>query len=96
MIYREDNAIDRQGYHAKPRSQPVDTVYQVDGIRDKDHQKKGQWDADEWCNSVYAKQSIEVVDVQASQGEHQRGEYLDDELLAIANAYQIVSYTYYI
>ena len=80
----------QQGHAAQARSQAVDAVDEVDGISDEHYHKDGEGHAYPRGKLMDAQQAVEVVDPQAGQGEQAGAEYLQDELLAVADTDQVV------
>ena len=86
----EQHPEHQQRHHTQPRCQSVDTVNQVDGIGDEHHQQHGQRNTYLCRNQVNAKETIEIVDIQARQRKHRRRDNLHQELLPVAHPNQVV------
>ena len=80
--------------HAQTGGQAIDSVNQVDGVRDEDNQEEGQGDAEKGTDGINPEQPVEVVDVKPGKGEHQRGQQLDQELLPVTDTDQVVGHTH--
>lgn len=80
-----------EGYDADTGCQPVNTIDEVDGVGDEDNQQHGERNTDEGGNLVDAQQPVEIVDVQACDGEEGRRDNLNLELIPVTDAYQVVA-----
>lgn len=84
---------EEKSYTTQSRSQAIDSIDQVDGVGDKHNRKDGKWNPHRCRQLINSENTIQIVYPQ-SRGNQQYGtEYLNNELLIIANAYQIVGNT---
>lgn len=86
----EEECEDEQGNAAQSRSQPVDAVYQVDGVGDEDDGEHGEGHTDIGRQRMDAEQAVQVVNPQPGKREEGGADELDDEFLVIAHSHQVI------
>ena len=91
LVFRKEDTEGTQCYNTDAGCQTVDAVDEVDGIGNEDYQQHGERNSDVGGKFVDAQQAVEIVDVQAGNREEGRGQYLNFELVAVADAYQVVA-----
>ena len=73
-----------------PRSQPVNAVYQVDGISDVNHDEQGDGYTDIYRQVVYAEQPSQWIEPFARPYQQQGGGNLHEELVTVADPDKVI------